>query len=97
MGSHKNLFAIPEVKPTHKANAARVGHGVHKARRQFITPRVPSFANQVVFGACGEAAENPEEVGSLLLPGRVQEWPDWRGEKLIFSLFPAKFAAFVRS
>lgn len=90
MGSNKNLFATPEIKPTHKGNPAGLGHSVNKAKRQFINPRVPRVANQVVLGACGEAAESSEEVGSLLLSGRVQEWPDLRGEKFTFCLFPCK-------
>lgn len=65
MGSNKALFAT--IKPTHKANSARVGHIVNRGRRQFINPGVLSFADQAVFAAYGEAVESSEEVGRLLL------------------------------
>lgn len=87
MESNKNLFAIPEIKLTHKASPARVGHSVIRARKQFINPKVPSVTDQLVFGACGQAAESSEESGSLFLSSKGYEWSDLQGEELTFFLF----------
>lgn len=88
MESIKNLFAIPEIKPTHTASPARVGHSVIRARRQFINPQAPSVTDQLAFEDCGQATESSEELGSRFLSSKGYEWSDLQGERFTLFFFP---------